>query len=332
MKNKIVWLVILSINFLVAKNLGHRLGGDIYKPENTLYAYKRVIKSFIDKKEFKDVEFDVRETKDNKLVVFHDSKISRVVPKSKHNLQVLKNILKKKSFDEIRIKDLTQDELSKLNLAYNAKIPTLKEVLDVSTKWHVKKPIHVEIKSLHSDKARYDLIKTASLYKKNLDISFLAFRKNFYNSFPLPQRWVKLFQKEGLKVYQIDKYEFTKEISTKSNYTTLLPEVSFIINKKHRTNQFIFFLPENIKNKSIIKIGIFNGFDNSGDGGVNFILKNREGKILASGFSNSKNWEWFEVTNIKDKQLVLIIKDYDTDLTGEKAGNGGKVKVLLEIK
>ncbi len=65
-----------------AGNLGHRLGGDIYKPENTLYAYNKALKSLQNKKEFKNVEFDIRESKDGELIVFHDQTINRIVPKT----------------------------------------------------------------------------------------------------------------------------------------------------------------------------------------------------------------------------------------------------------
>jgi len=327
---KVYLLIVIMMGIIEAKNLGHRLGGDIYKPENTLYSYKKAITNLYKKEEFKNIEFDIRESKDGEIIVFHDSKIERIVPSSKHNLNVLKRVLKKKKFNDIRIKDLTAKEISKLLLKYNSTIPTLKDILDASEKWKIRKPIYIEIKSLHTDNTRYKLIDIASFYNKKLDISLVAFRKSFLTSFPFTERWIQLLQRKDLKVYQIDKYEFTEKLLPINNFTTLLPETKFTINKKEaRTQKFLFFLPQKTKNNGIIKIGIYGGDDNSGDRGLNFRIINKKGKLLASGFSNAKLWEWFSLDVLLEKELFLVLEDYDTDLEGKYPGNGGMVKILF---
>ena len=333
---KKVFIFLIGISICInAKNLGHRLGGDIYKPENTLFSYKKALKKLQDKKSFHYVEFDIRESKDGKLVVFHDSKIERIVPKTKHNLLVLSSVLKKKKFNKIKIKDLPLKIISKLQLEKKAHIPTLKDVLEASVKWKLKKPMKIEIKLIRSDKARYRLVETILNYNKKLDIILIAFSKNFYKSFPLPSRWIKVFKDNDLKCYQIDKYEFTasKFNDIKPlNYTTLLSESPFSVNKgKSRRKEFLFFLPKKINSNNSIKVGVYGGADNSGDKGITFRVETKNKELLFSGFSNAKGWEWFEFSNLNTRELILILEDYDTKFTGKNPGNTGKIKVLFSI-
>ena len=106
--NRFILLYLLS-TLIYAKNIGHRLGGDIYTPENTLFSYKKLQKH-MNKVIF--VEFDVRETKDHELIVFHDSRINRLVPETNNNQKIVKH----KNFKDIEIKNLTLEQISKLLL------------------------------------------------------------------------------------------------------------------------------------------------------------------------------------------------------------------------
>ena len=55
----------------VMLRIGHR-GARAYEPENTLRSFKKALEIGVDA-----VEFDVRKTKDNKLVVIHDADVKR---------------------------------------------------------------------------------------------------------------------------------------------------------------------------------------------------------------------------------------------------------------
>lgn len=77
-------------------------------PENSILAFTKAIKKNL------PIEFDVRITKDNKLVIFHDD-----------NLKRMTNLDKK-------IEELTLNEIKQLNLLNTKeKIPTLNEVLNL---------------------------------------------------------------------------------------------------------------------------------------------------------------------------------------------------------
>jgi len=332
---RIVFLIVVLSILINAENLGHRLGGNVYKYENTLVCYKKALKNLQQKKEFKNVEFDVRETKDHALVVFHDNKIERIIPKNRNNLKVLKRVLKKKKFEKIRIKDLTLKEVRRLLIAKDVYVPTLEDVLESSIKWNLKKPMHIEIKFLKSDEARYKLIDLVNKYNKKLDIVLIAFHRNFYKSFPFPARWINILKKNNIEAYQIDNYSFTEDRSScfsSATFTTLLPESSFHISKKHaRVKKFRFALPKEIKSNARLQIGIYGGKDDTGDKGITFYVYDKNGKNLLSAFSNTSGWEWFSLNPKNSREFILKIEDIDTKFTGKHPGNGGLVKVLYSI-
>lgn len=89
------------------KIIGHR-GAAGSELENTLASLQSAIDHGVDV-----VEFDVRKSKDGKLVVFHDPDLKRVTEDSRH------------------IGDLTLNQLQKIPLHSGSHIPTLSEALDV---------------------------------------------------------------------------------------------------------------------------------------------------------------------------------------------------------
>lgn len=215
--------IIFSLFFsmeVFSKNLGHRLGSDYHKhlPENSLTVLEASIYGINGKapimndEEFSYFEFDLQETLDNQLVIFHDSDFKRMAPNTGLNATAYKSIIhnvylrtgKKYRYKKLKVKMLTLSEIKSLflNARPEYKIPTLKEVLDFAVINKVTKPMVIEIKKLHSDKGRAQLIELARKYKseygdhaaieftpdydysKRLSITFLAFKKAVKYSFP----------------------------------------------------------------------------------------------------------------------------------------------------
>jgi glycerophosphoryl diester phosphodiesterase len=85
--------------------IGHR-GARAYEPENTIKSFEKAIELGVNA-----IEFDVRETIDKKLIVFHDDKINRLT-KSKG-----------------LVKNLTLKEIKSLRVGTEP-IPTFQEVLE----------------------------------------------------------------------------------------------------------------------------------------------------------------------------------------------------------
>ena len=89
--------------------------------ENTLAAFKYSFKKGY------GIETDIHCTKDNKIICFHDFN------------------LKKKFKVNKRIKDTNYEEIKKISLKYNSKVPLLEELLKLKNR---KLPLMIEIKPI----------------------------------------------------------------------------------------------------------------------------------------------------------------------------------------
>lgn len=125
--------------------VGHR-GAKAYEPENTLKSFERAIRLGVDA-----VEFDVRQTKDKKLVVFHDKKVDKLTEGKGY------------------IKDLTLKEIKELRIG-GEEILTLEEALDFLDK-KVKK-ILVELKEAGFEKRVLEEIEGRGLEDRVILVSF----------------------------------------------------------------------------------------------------------------------------------------------------------------
>jgi glycerophosphoryl diester phosphodiesterase len=99
--------------------IGHR-GARAHEPENTLRSFKKALEIGVNA-----VELDVRKTKDNQVVVIHDSDV------------------KKTTNGKGLVNELTLKEIKEFSTVKGEKIPTLKEVLDFLDK---KAKILIELK------------------------------------------------------------------------------------------------------------------------------------------------------------------------------------------
>lgn len=142
------------------KILGHRGASGSY-PENTIISIRKAFEYGAD-----GVEFDVQQTKDGELVVFHDWTLERTT--NGHG----------------NLKDYTLEELKELDAGSwfsekfkNERIPTLKEIFDIIPK---EKIINIEIKEEHSNLKRETaklLVNILQSYK-NYNIIVSSFSHN----------------------------------------------------------------------------------------------------------------------------------------------------------
>jgi len=103
--------------------LGHR-GACGYEPENTLLSFKKALEIGVDM-----IEFDVRKTVDDKLVIMHDAAVDRTTDGTG------------------LLADMTFSQLRKLDAGKGQKIPTLQEVFDLVDR---KVCVDIEIKEAES--------------------------------------------------------------------------------------------------------------------------------------------------------------------------------------
>ncbi len=144
---------------LFGKNIGHRLGASGTKLENTIQALEGTITKVNDPK-FKYWEFDVQETFDGELVVFHDDYIES-------------------DDSSIRICDIDYNKLVDCSNSLGITIPKYSEVFNILK--YRNEPVMVEIKNLISEKAREKIF--SSLAKRE-NWKLMATPTRFLRSLP----------------------------------------------------------------------------------------------------------------------------------------------------
>jgi glycerophosphoryl diester phosphodiesterase len=161
---KILAIFFLTYSTAYCKNLGHRICGDLEGFEDNSIANVMRCSEFQGSKKFKYWETDIRETKDHRLVLNHDNK-----------------------YYGKSIRGSNLEDLRKITRKDGSHLATVEEFL-MDVEQLATKPIMLEVKELHSDKARDKYIKTRSNYR-SLKIEFLAFPKAFKKSFPDKKFW-----------------------------------------------------------------------------------------------------------------------------------------------
>lgn len=128
------------------KITGHRGAKDEW-PENTLLGMRKAIESGVEA-----LEIDVHVTKDNKLVVIHDSTMDRTT-----------NI-------EGEIANLLYDDIQLADAGMGERVPTLAEVLDLVLESEVE--LFIEAKVFGIKNKLLELLKEKSVFEQVIIISF----------------------------------------------------------------------------------------------------------------------------------------------------------------
>jgi len=196
-----------KIRFNVAHNCGHKGGYDCMKelPENSLALLNHLGEQQTHPR-FKYLEFDIRETKDKQLVVFHDPIIGRMLPNRGYNVEVYKKMasasysanaavprFKPRFF--WKVSDLTLAQLQGLTLegrvpgSYHLDkklyvVPTLSEYVE-KLKGKLSKPIVFDIKSLISLEGQNEFERVLINYTDFIDGNKPSSTR--YNAFPYQQ-------------------------------------------------------------------------------------------------------------------------------------------------
>jgi glycerophosphoryl diester phosphodiesterase len=126
--------------------IGHR-GASAISPANTLKAFKKAIELKADY-----VEFDIHITKDEEIVIIHDS--------DTYNTTGVNGL----------VKDMTLEQLKQLNAGDGEKIPTLKELISIANN---KIGLQIEIKATNLLEKLIDILKKENLLKTPIISSFM---------------------------------------------------------------------------------------------------------------------------------------------------------------
>lgn len=126
--------------------VGHR-GAKAYAPENTLASFKKALEIGVDA-----IELDVRRTKDNQLVVIHDTDVKRTTD------------------GEGLVSEFTLVQIKGFSTDGGEKIPTFEEALDFLDK---KVKVLVELKETGIEEQVLSIVHARSLEKNVVITSFL---------------------------------------------------------------------------------------------------------------------------------------------------------------
>ncbi|MBL7715546.1 MAG: hypothetical protein JNL01_08770 [Bdellovibrionales bacterium] len=243
------FLVFFSGGDVWAKNLGHRVGAgknEFHKdlPENSIVALNAAVtkdttgQALQDHPDFRYCEFDVQETADHQLVLFHDESLVRMLPDQEFNRAAIEMIItdpkvkkrvgkKKVEYKDLETRHLTLAQIQSLRFGEKWKagpvegVPTLKDFLDAAMSLKLAKPIGAEVKLLYSDQGKNEYIRLLENYRnlyalpnppkqeKGYDMSAdgvsvlagkVAFRRTFGRVFTRKRKtWCQTLSKHGFK-------------------------------------------------------------------------------------------------------------------------------------
>ncbi len=165
------------------KNSGHRLGTSGTPTENTIKGLNSSLGN-ASRGDFRYWEFDIRESSDGKVFVFHDDEIE-VDGSSSETSEM--------TFSQIRDAGLQQ----------GFSIPLFSEVCE-----HLRdreEPVMVEIKHLETDQARSEVLETISMMNK---WKAMATPIRFSRSFPeeIRDHWRSRFESEGVELVRVGRH------------------------------------------------------------------------------------------------------------------------------
>lgn len=164
-------------------NSGHRLGASGTRLENTVEGLRNAIDNTKDSK-FKYWEFDIRESIDGIVFVFHDDTIE----------------INGELFEMAK---MTFSDILEAGESLEIKIPTFNEI--VNELEGRKEKVMVEIKEVFSDGARMEIIQSLS---KLENWKLMATPERFEKSFPKDSRthWSEEISNSGIELVRVGRH------------------------------------------------------------------------------------------------------------------------------
>ena len=177
------------------RNLGHRLGASGTKMENTIDGLMNSLEQ-VGNRKFKYWEFDIRESLDGIIFVFHDD-------------QILVN------GELIETAKLNFSEIVKAGEDLGVKIPTFSEVVAILDSR--QEDVMVEVKDLRTDDARRSVI-TAISDKSNWKL--MATPTRFLQSFPAESReyWEGYTRNLGVELVRVGRHKLNLFSASRSYF------------------------------------------------------------------------------------------------------------------
>lgn len=189
--------------------IGHR-GASGLALENTLPSLELARLLGVDA-----IEIDVRKTKDNQLVVFHDSDLSRLAD------------------NDTKISDLTFAELKKVMLSDGqSHIPTLEEALQMSGDI----PVIIELKTKDCTS---EILETIDKFPSS-DITIASFKLNELIGFQEARPDIKLVGLERTKPFDIINFARSRNLQGVGMNFWLLNPLTYFLVKRNKLSLYVY--------------------------------------------------------------------------------------------
>jgi glycerophosphoryl diester phosphodiesterase len=201
--------------------IGHR-GAKAYEPENTIRSFKKALEIGVNA-----VEFDVRKTKDNQLVVIHDAEVKRTTD------------------GKGLVSELTLKEIKEFSAEKGEKIPTLKEALDFLGK---KVKVLIELKETDVEKQVLAAVHEKGLQKNVIVVSFIeeALRKVRELDKEVETGLIYVKHKNPVKAalalkasYLLSLYRFTHTANVQKAHENGLKVIVWTVNKPEEVKEYV---------------------------------------------------------------------------------------------
>ncbi len=190
------------------KNLGHRLGGFGTPFENTIQSLRNSIEnSIFNHRDFRYWEFDIHESADSELFVFHDDEIDM-----DGKIHILEHY--------------TLKEIQEFGKAVEVSIPALSEVLDILNERSEK--VMIEVKNLYSDEGRKKLVESV---EGNQNFTLMSSPARFEKSFPTTSReyWHQRLRESNTKLVRVRRHRVDLFAASKSRLLWLLAKPKWLL-------------------------------------------------------------------------------------------------------
>lgn len=119
--------------------------------------------------------------------------------------------------------------------------------------------------------------------------------------------------------------------SDRTSHTIKTEEKWCVKNDETRTLIYPINIPAFDGTSAILRIGVSDAYDNAGDKGAVYELRSSDNKIIQRGFLSSRGYEWITHPVIPSKNLIFLLKDEDTVFDGDHPGNGGRIKIEMDV-
>lgn len=189
------------------KNLGHRLGGSGTLQENTVQSLNYSIEnSVFNHRDFRYWEFDIHESADSELFVFHDDEVE-----IDGNIHILKKM------------KLT--EIQELGKSLGISIPTITEILEILNERTEK--VMIEVKNLLSEEGRKKLVESVEV---NQNYTLMATPVRFEKSFPKNSRemWHSRLRESNTKLVRVRRHRVDLFVASKSRLLWSLAKLKWL--------------------------------------------------------------------------------------------------------